>query len=80
MVIVGPCSVHDVDAAMEYAKLLKAYADEHKEDLHILSERTLTFAFWTRERRKKLTRHFSEGVLRKAKDDRRMEGSFTIQA
>jgi hypothetical protein len=31
-----PCSVHDVDAAMEYAKLLKAYADENKDDLHIL--------------------------------------------
>lgn len=28
--------MHDVDAALEYAKLLKAYADENKDDLHIL--------------------------------------------
>ncbi|GAA5968723.1 hypothetical protein JCM21900_000451 [Sporobolomyces salmonicolor] len=36
LVIVGPCSVHDVKAALEYAKLLKEYADGAKEDLHIL--------------------------------------------
>ncbi|SCV67644.1 BQ2448_5255 [Microbotryum intermedium] len=36
LVVVGPCSVHDVQAALEYAKLLKAYADEAAEDLHIL--------------------------------------------
>ncbi|GAA6027568.1 hypothetical protein JCM8097_007927 [Rhodosporidiobolus ruineniae] len=36
LVVVGPCSIHDVKAALEYAKLLKAYADEAKEDLHIL--------------------------------------------
>ncbi|KAI6041381.1 hypothetical protein EDC04DRAFT_2669174 [Pisolithus marmoratus] len=36
MVVVGPCSVHDVDAAMEYAKLLKPYADSAKDDLHIV--------------------------------------------
>jgi phospho-2-dehydro-3-deoxyheptonate aldolase len=28
--------VHDVKSAMEYAHLLKAYADEAVEDLHIL--------------------------------------------
>ncbi|GAA6020973.1 hypothetical protein JCM11491_001571 [Sporobolomyces phaffii] len=36
LVIVGPCSVHDVKAALEYAQLLKKYADEASEDLHIL--------------------------------------------
>jgi 3-deoxy-7-phosphoheptulonate synthase len=36
MVVVGPCSVHNVDAAMEYVRLLKAYADEAKEDLFIV--------------------------------------------
>ncbi|KAF8914972.1 hypothetical protein CPB85DRAFT_1375328 [Mucidula mucida] len=36
MVVVGPCSVHNVDAAIEYAKLLKAYADEAQDDLHIV--------------------------------------------
>ncbi|KAI6027520.1 hypothetical protein BKA83DRAFT_4230161 [Pisolithus microcarpus] len=35
MVVVGPCSVHNVDAAIEYAKLLKQYADSAKDDLHI---------------------------------------------
>jgi hypothetical protein len=36
LVVVGPCSVHDVKAALEYAKLLKEYADGAVEDLHIL--------------------------------------------
>ena len=36
MVVVGPCSVNNVDAAIEYAKLLKAYADEAARDLHIV--------------------------------------------
>jgi len=36
VVVVGPCSVHDVQAAMEYAVKLKAYADDAKNDLHIL--------------------------------------------
>jgi len=36
MVVVGPCSVHNVDAAVEYAKLLKQYADSAKEDFHIV--------------------------------------------
>lgn len=31
----SPCSVHNVDAAIEYAKLLKQYADNAKDDLHI---------------------------------------------
>lgn len=36
LIIVGPCSIHDTRAGLEYAKLLKAYADEAKADLHIL--------------------------------------------
>ncbi|KAK0547925.1 hypothetical protein OC846_003557 [Tilletia horrida] len=36
LVIVGPCSVHDVHSALEYAARLKAYADEAAEDLHIV--------------------------------------------
>ncbi|OCH91853.1 3-deoxy-7-phosphoheptulonate synthase [Obba rivulosa] len=36
LVVVGPCSVHNVDSALEYARLLKAYADSAKEDLHII--------------------------------------------
>ncbi|WAQ86304.1 hypothetical protein PtA15_7A30 [Puccinia triticina] len=36
LVIVGPCSIHDTEAGLEYAKLLKAYADGAKDHLHIL--------------------------------------------
>ncbi|KAG6377227.1 hypothetical protein JVT61DRAFT_1281 [Boletus reticuloceps] len=36
VVVVGPCSVHNVDAAIEYAKLLKQYADSARDDLHIV--------------------------------------------
>ncbi|KAJ7601255.1 hypothetical protein C8J56DRAFT_999706 [Mycena floridula] len=36
MVVVGPCSVHNVPAALEYAKLLKGYAEECKDDLLII--------------------------------------------
>jgi 3-deoxy-7-phosphoheptulonate synthase len=35
LVVVGPCSVHDVDAALEYAKRLSARAEELNEDLLI---------------------------------------------
>lgn len=36
MVVVGPCSVHDPEAALEYARRLKIYADGAKEDLFIV--------------------------------------------
>ncbi|KAF7314230.1 Glycosyltransferase family 1 protein [Mycena kentingensis (nom. inval.)] len=36
LVVVGPCSVHNPEAALEYAKLLKAYADTAKADLLIV--------------------------------------------
>ncbi|KAJ1968494.1 hypothetical protein H4R35_006413, partial [Dimargaris xerosporica] len=36
IVIVGPCSIHDVEAAKEYAQKLKAYAADAEADLHII--------------------------------------------
>ncbi|MDF2940215.1 MAG: 3-deoxy-7-phosphoheptulonate synthase [Gammaproteobacteria bacterium] len=36
LVIVGPCSIHDVKAALEYATKLKAYADTVSQDLLIV--------------------------------------------
>lgn len=35
-IIDRPCSVHDVEAGLEYAKLLRAYAETAKDDLLIL--------------------------------------------
>ncbi|KAJ7675865.1 hypothetical protein DFH06DRAFT_1266442 [Mycena polygramma] len=36
LVVVGPCSVHNAEAALDYARLLKAYADTAKDDLLIV--------------------------------------------
>ncbi|KAI8870638.1 3-deoxy-7-phosphoheptulonate synthase, partial [Ramicandelaber brevisporus] len=36
IVVVGPCSIHNVDAAIAYAKLLKACADRLQDDLLII--------------------------------------------
>lgn len=36
MVVIGPCSVHDVDAAMDYAKRLKALTDKVSDTLLIV--------------------------------------------
>ncbi|MBY6189460.1 3-deoxy-7-phosphoheptulonate synthase [Microbulbifer agarilyticus] len=36
MVVIGPCSVHDVDAAIDYAKRLKALADKVSDTLLIV--------------------------------------------
>lgn len=36
LVIVGPCSIHDPEAAIEYAKLLKADTAKYKDDLFIV--------------------------------------------
>jgi 3-deoxy-7-phosphoheptulonate synthase len=35
-IVVGPCSIHDVDAAMDYAKRLKILAEELKDTLYIV--------------------------------------------
>lgn len=36
LVIVGPCSIHDTDAALDYARKLKQEADRHSDTLHIV--------------------------------------------
>jgi 3-deoxy-7-phosphoheptulonate synthase len=36
LVVVGPCSIHDTRAALDYARRLKAYADEAQSDLKIV--------------------------------------------
>ena len=36
MVVVGPCSIHDVDAALEYARRLRALSDRVSEQLYIV--------------------------------------------
>ncbi|KAJ1979669.1 3-deoxy-7-phosphoheptulonate synthase [Dimargaris xerosporica] len=36
IVVVGPCSIHDVEAAKEYGRRLKAIAEKHKGDLLII--------------------------------------------
>jgi len=36
LVVVGPCSVHNVEAAIDYAQRLKAYSDQAKDDLLII--------------------------------------------
>ena len=36
LVVVGPCSIHDLDAAQEYATKLKKLSDELKDDLCII--------------------------------------------
>ncbi len=36
LVVVGPCSIHDPEAAIEYAELLKQAADRHAKDLMIV--------------------------------------------
>ncbi|TCD62308.1 hypothetical protein EIP91_007075 [Steccherinum ochraceum] len=51
IVVVGPCSVHNIESALEYAKLLRAYAEEAKDDLHIVMrvyfEKPRTTVGWT---------------------------------
>ncbi|KAJ1986808.1 3-deoxy-7-phosphoheptulonate synthase [Dimargaris cristalligena] len=36
IVVVGPCSIHDVQAALEYGRLLKEAADKYQQDLVIV--------------------------------------------
>lgn len=35
-IVIGPCSIHDVDAAMDYARRLKALADEVSDTIYII--------------------------------------------
>ncbi len=36
VVVVGPCSIHDADAALDYANRLRALRDEHSDELFIV--------------------------------------------
>ena len=36
LVVTGPCSIHDVDAAMEYAQRLLPLCEQYKDTLHII--------------------------------------------
>jgi len=36
LLIVGPCSIHDAEAAIDYAKRLKEQAERHREDLLVV--------------------------------------------
>ena len=36
MTAYSPCSVHNVESALEYARLLRDYAEKAKDDLHII--------------------------------------------
>jgi 3-deoxy-7-phosphoheptulonate synthase len=36
LVVIGPCSIHDYDAAMEYAKKLSREAERHADDLLVV--------------------------------------------
>jgi len=50
LVVVGPCSVHDTDAGLEYARRLSAVAEKFRDDLHIVMrvyfEKPLTTVGW----------------------------------
>ena len=65
VVIVGPCSIHDVKAAKEYAESLKKLADELKDDLLVVMrvyfEKPRTTVGW-------------KGLI----NDPRLDGSFRI--
>lgn len=65
VVVVGPCSIHDHDQAIEYAKLLKAKAETLKDDLLIVMrvyfEKPRTTVGW-------------KGYI----NDPRLDGSFRI--
>ena len=65
--VVGPCSVHNTEAAMEYAKLLKAYADTAREDLLIVMR-----VYFEKVRKSLLI--VASVLLWAAQDNRRLEG------
>jgi len=67
LVISGPCSVHDVDAAKEYARTLKKLHDQHKDTLYIVMrvyfEKPRTTVGW-------------KGLI----NDPKMNGSFDVES
>ena len=66
VVVVGPCSIHDADAAREYAQRLKALRDQHHDELFIVMrtyfEKPRTTVGW-------------KGLI----NDPHMNGSFEIE-
>ncbi|MFT5755961.1 MAG: 3-deoxy-7-phosphoheptulonate synthase [Alteromonadaceae bacterium] len=67
LVISGPCSVHDVDAAKEYARALKKLHDQHQDSLYIVMrvyfEKPRTTVGW-------------KGLI----NDPKMDGSFDVES
>lgn len=67
LVITGPCSIHDIDAAKEYAQKLKKLHEQHKETLYIVMrvyfEKPRTTVGW-------------KGLI----NDPNMDGSFDVEA
>ncbi|MGJ8694274.1 MAG: 3-deoxy-7-phosphoheptulonate synthase [Thalassotalea sp.] len=67
LVITGPCSIHDVDAAKEYARNLKALHEQYKDTLYIVMrvyfEKPRTTVGW-------------KGLI----NDPHMDGSFDVEA
>ncbi|HEY3065891.1 MAG TPA: 3-deoxy-7-phosphoheptulonate synthase [Methylomirabilota bacterium] len=65
VVVVGPCSIHDPVAALEYGRRLRALADEHAAELHLVMrvyfEKPRTTVGW-------------KGLI----NDPRLDGSFAI--
>ncbi len=66
LMVVGPCSIHDVDAALDYARRLRRLADEVKDSLYIVMrvyfEKPRTTVGW-------------KGLI----NDPRLNGSFEIE-
>lgn len=66
LVITGPCSIHDIDAALDYARRLKKLAEELKDQLFIVMrvyfEKPRTTVGW-------------KGLI----NDPRLDGSFRIE-
>ena len=67
LVISGPCSIHDIDAAKEYARKLKALHDEYQDSIYIVMrvyfEKPRTTVGW-------------KGLI----NDPHMDGSFDVSA
>src|SRR5512145_3373040 len=65
LVVIGPCSIHDYDLAIDYAKKLAKEAEKHSEDLVVLMrvyfEKPRTTVGW-------------KGLI----NDPRLDGSFAI--
>jgi 3-deoxy-7-phosphoheptulonate synthase len=67
LIISGPCSIHDIDAAKEYARELKKLHDEHQDSLYIVMrvyfEKPRTTVGW-------------KGLI----NDPHMDGSFDVES